>query len=375
MSQPAARLGDMTAHGGTIVVGMPTVLIGGMPAARVGDMHVCPMVTPAVPPIPHVGGPALPPGSPTVLIGGMPALRMGDMLTCVGPPDAVAIGCPTVLIGMGGGGSGGGGGGGKAPMSGKNAAKAAQFALQPLKWPVKEIKNWITFKIQDKAKIAVQGMKYHLKDADGKEYNDTVQSNGLVHRNNMASSGNNELTLYTVYGAKWEKETAKVGDTVKMEAKVMGIEDGTEALFQILKRDMHGPHVVIKEIKAKVQGEKVEAEWKYDYSEMYTDELVPHKPASARLKYSAPDFYFEVIVKHHKARSGFLQYQDWIAVELKDEKGQAIANADYLLYFSNGEVRKGQLDGSGKAKIENVPPVSHKIVFPKHKGVTVTNIT
>jgi uncharacterized Zn-binding protein involved in type VI secretion len=69
------------------------------PAARVGDMHVCPMVTPGVPPIPHVGGPILPPGAVTVLIGGMPAARVGDMATCVGPPDAIALGCFTVLIG------------------------------------------------------------------------------------------------------------------------------------------------------------------------------------------------------------------------------------------------------------------------------------
>lgn len=67
-----------------------------LPAARVGDMHVCPMVTGNVP---HVGGPALPPGAPTVLIAGMPALRMGDMLTCTGPPDTVAAGSATVLIG------------------------------------------------------------------------------------------------------------------------------------------------------------------------------------------------------------------------------------------------------------------------------------
>ena len=66
------------------------------PAARVGDMHVCPMVTGVVP---HVGGPALPPGEPTVLIGNMPALRVGDMLTCVGPPDTVAMGSTTVMIG------------------------------------------------------------------------------------------------------------------------------------------------------------------------------------------------------------------------------------------------------------------------------------
>ena len=72
----------------------------GMPAARAGDMHMCPMVTPGVPPIPHVGGPILPPGCPTVLIGGMPAARMGDMCVCVGPPDVIVKGSVTVLIGM-----------------------------------------------------------------------------------------------------------------------------------------------------------------------------------------------------------------------------------------------------------------------------------
>jgi len=65
-------------------------------AARSGDMHVCPMVTGTVP---HVGGPALPPGEPTVLIGGMPALRLGDMLTCTGPPDTVIAGSSSVMIG------------------------------------------------------------------------------------------------------------------------------------------------------------------------------------------------------------------------------------------------------------------------------------
>lgn len=104
------------------------------PAARVGDMHTCPMVTGIVP---HVGGPVLPPGCPTVLIGNMPAARVGDMAVCVGPPDTIAkgsatvlignmpaarlgdstahggvivVGCPTVMIGDSGGGSGGGGG-------------------------------------------------------------------------------------------------------------------------------------------------------------------------------------------------------------------------------------------------------------------------
>ncbi len=68
----------------------------GKPAARVTDNHVCPMVTGTVP---HVGGPILPPGCPTVLIGGMPAARVGDLLVCVGPPDTILMGSTSVLIG------------------------------------------------------------------------------------------------------------------------------------------------------------------------------------------------------------------------------------------------------------------------------------
>jgi uncharacterized Zn-binding protein involved in type VI secretion len=68
------------------------------PAARVGDMHACPMITPGTPPVPHVGGPILPPGAVKVLIGGLPAARMGDTCTCVGPPDAISVASLKVVI-------------------------------------------------------------------------------------------------------------------------------------------------------------------------------------------------------------------------------------------------------------------------------------
>lgn len=114
----------------------------GKPAARLTDMHTCPMVTPGLPPIPHVGGPISGPCVPTVLIGMMPAATVTDMCICVGPPDTIAMGsptvfiggkmaarmgdptmhggvivmgCPTVLIGESGSGGAGGGGGGALP--------------------------------------------------------------------------------------------------------------------------------------------------------------------------------------------------------------------------------------------------------------------
>jgi uncharacterized Zn-binding protein involved in type VI secretion len=98
MGMPAARVGDPTSHGTPLAPGpgIPTVLIGGKPAWRVGsDMHLCPLVDGLKP---HVGG-TVAVGSATVLIGGLPAARQGDMVVEAGPPNAIAVGLPTVLIG------------------------------------------------------------------------------------------------------------------------------------------------------------------------------------------------------------------------------------------------------------------------------------
>lgn len=98
MGQPAARLGDQTSHGTPLAPGpgMPTVLIGGMPAWRVGsDTHVCPLVDGVKP---HVGG-VVAVGSMTVMIGGLPAARQGDMVVEAGAPNPIALGALTVMIG------------------------------------------------------------------------------------------------------------------------------------------------------------------------------------------------------------------------------------------------------------------------------------
>ena len=128
------------------------------PAARITDPHTCPMVDGIVP---HVGGPILPACCPTVLIGGLPAARVSDLLTCVGPPDTIVkgsltvmiggmpaarlgdqtahggvivFGCPTVIIGDsgggGGGGAGGGGGGGGGSAGGGGAGAGASSTNQ-----------------------------------------------------------------------------------------------------------------------------------------------------------------------------------------------------------------------------------------------------
>ncbi|MCA9148162.1 MAG: PAAR domain-containing protein [Planctomycetales bacterium] len=123
MPKPAARLGDLTMHGSTLLgVPCPTVLIGAKPAWRIGDQHMC-LIPNAPPPVcsgtPHGPGFTTPipdGGSGVCIIGGKPAARMGDMVIEPGailplpPPNSIVLGCITVLIGMGAGGGGGGGG-------------------------------------------------------------------------------------------------------------------------------------------------------------------------------------------------------------------------------------------------------------------------
>lgn len=98
MGQPAARVGDTTSHGTPLGPGpgCPTVLIGGMPAWRaLADTHVCPLFDG---PKPHVGG-VVAVGSVTVRIGGMFAARQGDMVVEAGAPNSIVMGAPTVMIG------------------------------------------------------------------------------------------------------------------------------------------------------------------------------------------------------------------------------------------------------------------------------------
>lgn len=201
----------------------------GKPAARLTDMHVCPMVTVLVP---HVGGPIIGPGAPTVLIGGLPAAGMGDMCTCVGPPDVIilgsmgvmiggkpaarmgdmtahggtiVLGLPTVLIGELSPG-GGGGGGASAGGGGGSVSNAVQVAIKEV---IKKLnapataatmnvmsltdgaalgateaerteKNDITtqYTLIDEADKAVEGVEYEIETPDGQKHKGKTDGSG-----------------------------------------------------------------------------------------------------------------------------------------------------------------------------------------------------
>jgi uncharacterized Zn-binding protein involved in type VI secretion len=188
----------------------------GQPAARISDMHVCPMVTPGVPPVPHLGGLITGPGAPTVLIAGMPAAVMGDMATCVGPPDSImkgsvgvmicgkpaarmgdmcahggtiVLGCPTVLIGE--------------VMPGAPPIIVPPFALpaqsetksseqktsspppakseqKPPKKEEQKKKEWIEVVVKDENGKPIIGEKYEIELPDGLIKRGVTDMNGKV---------------------------------------------------------------------------------------------------------------------------------------------------------------------------------------------------
>ncbi|MBD3393557.1 MAG: amidohydrolase family protein [Chitinivibrionales bacterium] len=171
MGKPAVRLLDMTAHGGMIASpGCPTVLIGKMPAARMTDMHVCPMCNG---PVPHVGGVCVGPVPPTVFIGKLPAACVGDMFICTGPPaTALPPGCPTVLLGQAGG-SGGGGGGAKgagAGLDSTDSGKAPQAVDGTETFPVdvqKQIAQVARYQTPQEVQLLIEVFKNHLAASGG----------------------------------------------------------------------------------------------------------------------------------------------------------------------------------------------------------------
>jgi len=362
MGKPAARLGDMTAHGGTITVGLPTVLIGGMPAARMGDMHVCPMVTPGTPPIPHVGGP-ITLGSAGVFIGGMPAARMGDMAVCVGPPSSIILGCMTVLIGETSGGGGGGGGGGAGAGGGGGDVAAVKAALisgtiagksEPCD---EQAGHYLDSTFTDKGKFPIGGLQYEMKNPAGKISSGVLS--GEIKKNSV-DEGAYEVSLSGITNVMWSVKEAAVGDSVDAIVETIGIKDGEPAKIDIFVRDGNYTDYLLKTIDTKVSGDKIQECWEIKVDERL---LSICDTKAKKKRFSQPFFFFKVNVCGTVERSGMLYAKDWIDVQLLDESNKPISNGNVQINLPNGTVVKEQLDTNGKKRIENIPPGNINLNF------------
>ena len=357
MPGPAAKLGSMTAHGGSVVgPGCPTVLINKMPAIRMGpDMHLCPMVTPGTPPIPHVGMTCVGPGVPTVLIGKMPAATIGDQFLCVGPPAPIITGAFDVIIGTGGGGGSGGGGGGGGAGVGGGSVSAAQAALisAAIAGQSAETEETSVHSIKaeylDKAKNPVGGLRYSIDLGGGKEMAGPLA--GPIFKGGV-DEGSYDITLRGITNIQWSKTDVEVGETVDMIVETVGV-TSEKAVFVIYVRDGSYTDYELATIEATVNGDQAKASWKLEVDEKFIK--IAEKKGEKK-RYSQPFFIFKVTIGDLFEQSGMLYAKDWVEVDIVDDEGEPIAQKDYTVLYSSGEVKTGKTDDSGNIKVEGVPP-------------------
>ena len=223
------------------------------PAATIGSMHVCPMLNPGVPPPPHVGGPVSGPGVPTVLIGGKPAAVMGDMCVCAGPPDTIVQGEATVLIGgkpaatMGSMTAHGGSITVGEPTVLIGTGGSGATAVTPIKRiPFPKISTLL------KVEAAVTGRGATLDEAEAKQQ-EIMEA---------AESNEGEPRIYNV---RWIKEDAEISYSkelkeVEIEASVSNIKDGETISFTIEREQANGD-IIKKELSGKVENGEVRVSW------------------------------------------------------------------------------------------------------------------
>ena len=382
MGKPAARVGDMakTCNDPTdmpvgTVIAAGTVLINSMPAAKQGDqivgvdIHIIMIPSPAGPiptPLPHPFSGIIDGGlSSSVNIMGMPAATVDSTASNMPPhiPQGgpfqkpptnkaqIIIGSPTVMIGNGGSGGGSGSAGDKKKEEGE--AKAAD----------KKKSHYIHAKYVDKGGKPISGVDYRIKSPEGDESGGILT--GEIKRQGVAE-GSHEIKLRAITKARWSKDESGSGEKVNLEIETAGFEDGKVAEIEIWMKDINRADRKIVTIKGKkTSGDKVKTEWVFEYLDGEEKEA-----SGGKKKYSSPQFYFVVDIDGVRSRSGMLTYKDYIEIELKDKEGKPLENEPYIIRFSNGEIRKGNLDGNGYAKEENCPPVKHEIEFPDRPTIT-----
>lgn len=344
--KPAARLTDMTAHGGTITgPGVPTVLIGKMPAATLGDMHVCPMVTPGVPPIPHVGGP-ITLGSTGVFIGKKPAARVGDMAVCVGPPSSVVLGCFTVMIGEAGSGS----------QAGSAAAAAAAAStstsgvkkVEAIKFEKQEASPTEAYEIQavvkDKGGKPIPGVRYRIEDPDGKIIKGATAADGSILHGGFSKKGSFKLVIVAFGEIKFSKDPLPIDTETTISAQV-DADDGTAGHYFLNLVGHDGSRLFVDQLAANVSGKKLEAKWTLTADrwrslfEMNKDLTVAGVEAIAMA---------EEAIAISKVVPLDLSYD----ITVKDHKGQALADQEVEIAQPDGQMKKVKTDGSGKVKLK-----------------------
>lgn len=164
-----------------------------------------------------------------------------------------------------------------------------------------------------------------------------------------------------IRNAKWSQAEARRGDVLTLSADVKGAPDGTEAQITLFEHDADGAHDRVTRFSALVEGERVEAEWEYEYH-ADTDDIP--RDEEVEQGYTPPEYFFRVEVAGVTEKSDLLTFKDWVEIVLETPGGEPIGGEQYTVTFPDGTVREGTLDADGRARLEDVPPGPVDVVYP-----------
>lgn len=194
------------------------------------------------------------------------------------------------------------------------------------------------------------------------EIDDMIYFEVKLSKNGLSGESNRIPVLppVVVSDMKWSANEAHRGDLLTLSAKVQGCDDGDEGTITIYEYDRDNIHDRITKFPVKVQENKIEAIWEYEYHED-TDEIPSEEELQEYGKsYNPPEYFFVIEIDGQKfgeeQESGLLTFKDSIDIQMTDESGVPLADADYTLTLADGSERKGKLGADGRLRMDDVPP-------------------
>jgi hypothetical protein len=175
------------------------------------------------------------------------------------------------------------------------------------------------------------------------------------------------VRLIRVENLKWGQEEARRGDVVKMSADIEGIPDDNEVMIHIYEHDQDGAHDFITKFPGVVKGNKVEAEWEYEYHEDSDDIPTEEEKQRYGRHYNYPEYFFVIHIDGCKGKSDLLKFRDWIEIKFTDDEGKPLVDREYVIQLPDGQEIRGILDKDGIAKEDDIPPGPCKIELLKPK--------
>jgi hypothetical protein len=210
----------------------------------------------------------------------------------------------------------------------------------------------------DGANLPVGGIRYILTYPDNSKAGGVL--GGQIKRLGVPQ-GNYTVKLQGIVNAQWSTQQADVGQAVTIQVDTVGFDNGEEAVLQIFVRDGNYTDHQLAILKTTVNNDSVSQQWTMEVDEKY---LSICDAKATKKKYSRPFFFYRVTVGGSVEQSGILEIKDSIEISIVDEQNNPCANERIKVALPSGEIKEEQVDGSGKKKLEKLPPGKYSIRFP-----------